>query len=493
MAKPRDLLLQPGRNCWRVERAGRASVIVDAADYYRLAREAMMAARHQILLIGWDVDTRVALVRKEEADGAPNCLGPLLSWLGRTRPELKIYILAWDEGLLSVPGRGSTFFRLIRWFFDKDISIKWDSSHPLDGSHHQKILVIDDALAFCGGIDITGSRWDTRDHCDDDPGRRRPFTRRSYEPWHDATMAVDGDAARALGDLGRMRWFAATDNDRLPVPPPGSDPWPRALEPHFRDVPIAIARTRGDDGSHGELREIEALFLDLIACARRQVYFETQYFASRTVAKAIGDRLEEPDGPEFVIVNPKTGEGWLDEGVMGPARALLVRELQKRDRHGRFRIYTPVTEKGADIYVHAKVMIVDDDYLRVGSANINNRSMGLDSECDLLVDRAHADEETRRTIVTMRCDMVAEHLGVAREEVAACLKETGSLIATIERLRGPGRSLVPFEPPEIGSAKRKLAASQLLDPEAPDGLFEPRARPGLLAGIRRRRGRKHPD
>jgi phospholipase D1/2 len=488
MAQPSPLLLQPERNCWRIERADRAALIVDAADYYRLAREAMLAARHQILLIGWDVDTRVALVSKEDAGEAPNCLGAFLSWLGRTRPGLNIYILAWDEGLLSIPGRGTTFLRLLRWYFDKDISIKWDSTHPLDASHHQKILVIDDALAFCGGIDITASRWDTRDHRDLEPGRRRPFTHRVYEPWHDAIMAVDGNAARALGELGRMRWDAATTDDELPVPPSGSDPWPKALEPQFRHVPVAIARTRGHEGPQSELREIEALFLDLVACARRYIYFETQYFASRAVALAIAERLEEPDGPEIVVINPKTAEGWLDESVMGPARALLLGELRKRDRHGRFRIYTPVTEQGADIYVHAKIMIVDDEYLRVGSANLNNRSMGLDSECDLLIDGVHADPEARRTIASVRCDLLAEHLGVSPETMAASLDETGSVIQTIDRLRGSGRTLVPFEPPPTSAAQGALATSELLDPEAPNELFEPRVRPGLLFGLRGRQG-----
>ncbi len=485
-----QIALEPGRNCWRVARAARAALIVDAADYYRLAREAMLAARSQILLIGWDVDTRIALVEKEDAGEAPNHLGALLSWLSRHRPELKTHILAWDEGLISVPGRGTTFLRMLRWAMDANISIKWDSTHPLDASHHMKMLVIDDAVAFCGGIDITGSRWDTRDHRDTEPGRRRPFTGRRYEPWHDAIMAVDGEAAQALGELGRMRWDAATSDDELPVPAPGSDPWPKSLHAGFQDVQVAIARTRGHEGPNSEVREIEALFLDLIACARRVVYFETQYFASRTVAEAIGRRLEEPDGPEFVVVNPKTAEGWLDEAVMGPARALLMRSLSDRDRHGRFRIYTPVTEAGADIYVHAKVMIVDDVYFRVGSANLNNRSMGLDSECDLLIDGAHGSDETRRTIATLRTDLLAEHLAVEPATIAACLEETGSLIATIERLRGSGRTLCPFEPPELSAAECELAESELLDPEAPDELFEPRVRPGLLSRLGRR-GRRH--
>ena len=481
-------LLEPGRNCWRVENAGRASLIVDAADYYRLAFEAILEAKSQILLIGWDVDTRVRLIDGKHPSGAPTGLGPLLTWLAKRRPELSIHILCWDEGLLHLPGRGTTLLRMIRWSFSRRVNLKWDSQHPLEGSHHQKILVIDDRIAFCGGIDITGSRWDTRRHCDDEPGRRRPFTKRRYEPWHDATMAVDGQAASALGDLARIRWEVATGKP-LPVPPRTCDDcWPKELEPTFRDVEIAIARTRGEEGAIEEVREIEALFVDLIRCARSHVYVETQYFASRVVAEAIAERLGEPDGPEFVIVNPRTAWGWLDQTVMSPARQQLVEALKERDKHGRFRIYAPVTEKRADIYVHAKIMIVDDLFLRVGSANMNNRSMGLDSECDLLVD-GREDEKVRRTIGTLRCDLVAEHCGTTPDKVAKTLKKTGSLIATIEALQGDGRCLVRLKDEEPGDLKRKAVKSELFDPEGA-GLFERRARPGLLSRLRQGRRRR---
>ena len=478
---PQAAELEPGRNCWRVARADRAALIVDACDYYRLAREAMLSARSQILLIGWDVDTRIALVDKEEAGEAPRHLGAFVSWLVKRNPRLRVHILAWDGAMLKVPGRGTTLVRLFAWSRSKRLSFRFDSSPPLQASHHQKILVVDDTVGFCGGIDITADRWDTRRHKDRDPGRRRPFTRRRYDPWHDATMAVDGGTARALGDLARERWKVAL-GESLPAPEARGDIWPEELEPTFREVDVAIARTRGKEGEAGDVREIERLFLDLIACASRFVYVETQYFASRVVAEAIAARLEEDDGPEFVIINPKTAAGWLDQSVMDPARYELVKALEERDPYGRFRIYTPVTEGGADIYVHAKVMIVDDHFLRVGSANLNNRSMGLDSECDLLVDGRERDED-RKTIAGLRFDLLAEHLGVEPAEVAAACEETGSLIATIERLRGGGRTLVPFDPPVPSNVARKVADSEWLDPEA-SGEFEPRARPGLLSRLR---------
>lgn len=469
---------------WRTAKADQAALIVDAEDYYRHALDAMVKARSQILLIGWDLDTRVSLSDEAREDGAPTVLGPLLSWLSHHRPDLQIYILVWDEGMLSVPFRGSTPLRMLRWKLDPRISLKWDSSHPLDGSHHQKILVVDDKVAFSGGIDITADRWDTRKHKDDEPGRKRPFTRRVYEPWHDAIMAVDGGAAEAIGDLARLRWKVATGKE-LPKAKGEGPIWPEGLEVDFTDVELGIARTRAKDGEISEVREIEALFADMVAAAERFVYIETQYFASRAVAEAIGKRLEEPDGPEFVVINPKSAYGWLDEAVMGPSRYLLMKALEKRDPHKRFRIYTPVTEKGADIYVHAKIMIVDDRLLRVGSANLNNRSMGLDSECDLVID-AQGEERVCRTIERLRHDLIAEHFGMEPEKVARCIEEAGSLIAAIEKLRGKGRTLVPFEPKEPAKLLQKVAKSEALDPEAARELFEKRARPGLLTRMGRR-------
>lgn len=478
--------VDPGRNCWRVARAHRAALIVDGCDYFRLVRLAMLKADKHIMLIGWDIDTRVSLDDPPGKGEPPVKIGALISWIAKHRPDLQIYILAWAGEAYRYAGRGTTLFQLGSWKRRKNIEFKLDHNHPLEASHHQKILVIDDRLAFCGGIDITGSRWDTREHKDEPSRRRRPTTGRAYDPWHDATMAVDGGVAHCLGDLARLRWLAATGQRLESAKAGDADHWPEELEPDFRDVDIAIARTRGEVPDWPEIREIEALFIDLIASARRFVYIETQYFASRVVAEAVGKRLGEPDGPEFVVINPKTGAGWLDESVMGPARAELVKALERKDRYGRFRIYSPVTEGGADIYVHAKIMVVDDDVIRVGSANINNRSMGLDSECDLMIDaRLPGNEAASATIARLRADLIAEHLGADPAQVAAACEKTGSLIATIERLRGEGRTLMPYQIPEFSAPLKAVAKSEILDPESASDPFEPRARHRLLRGFRR--------
>lgn len=483
-------MLDPGRNCWRIERAGRAALVVDAADYFHHVRAAMLKAEQQILLIGWDFDTRIQLDHAAR-DGAPATIGSFVSWLARRRPELSILILRWDWGATKLLARGTTFFRLLNWARTPQIKFKLDGAHPPGASHHQKIVVIDDKLAFCGGIDMTATRWDTREHRDDDNGRKRPTTGRRYMPWHDATMAVDGAVARALGELARERWKIA-GGEAVAAPETDNDPWPDELEPQFREVEVGIARTRGEHGAVAEIREIEALFVDMIARARRFIYAENQFFASRVIGEAIAKRLVEDDGPEIVIINPKDVEGWAEDKVMTPARAKLLRALREADRHGRLRVYTPVTKGGAHIYVHAKITIVDGEQLRVGSANFNNRSMGLDSECDLLIDGGRASNRGADAGVAARlCDLVAEHLGTTCAEVERRLAATGSLVRTIEELRGSGRTLVPLAIEEPNPVEAAVAETEVLDPERAGEYFEPWAGARLVGRLRSmaRRGR----
>jgi phosphatidylserine/phosphatidylglycerophosphate/cardiolipin synthase-like enzyme len=136
-------------------------------------------------------------------------------------------------------------------------------------------------------------------------------------------------------------------------------------------------------------------------------------------------------------------------------------------------------------------MIVDDLMLRVGSANMNNRSMGLDSECDVLIDAGReANRGGGMEIAALRNDLMAEHLGVAPADVARGFEATGSLIEAVERLRGGGRSLRPYQAPDVSDAAKAVAQSEIADPESADESFEPFARGRLLRWLPRwRRGR----
>jgi phosphatidylserine/phosphatidylglycerophosphate/cardiolipin synthase-like enzyme len=473
-----DRALTPNRNCWRIETAEKASVIVDADDYFRVARAAMRGARHQILLIGWDFDARIELVHDTD-DGAPTQVGAFIDWLVARNPALHVYILRWDIGALKSLLHGRTLLTLLRWAFRRRIHLKLDSVHPTGASHHQKIVVIDDCLTFCGGIDMTDDRWDTRAHRDDDPERINA-SGKPYHPWHDATSALTGPVATALGELCRDRWARAGGRPIAP-PPVTTACWPDGLDTDFTDVPVAISRTRPDMPGVAPIHEIEALYIDLIARAERWIYAESQYFASRRVAEAMARRLLEADGPEIVIVNPVTAAGWLEPLAMDTARARLVEALRRNDPHQRLRIYHPFTAGGMDIYVHAKVTVIDGRILRVGSSNFNNRSMRLDTECDVTIDATIAGAEAAAPrIAAIAHELMAEHLGVPASSVADRMAQTGSLIAAIEALRGPGHSLRPYEMPQLDGIEAWIADNEILDPEGPDEMFAPLARRGLL-------------
>jgi phosphatidylserine/phosphatidylglycerophosphate/cardiolipin synthase-like enzyme len=441
----------------------------------------MLQATRRIMLIGWDFDARIRLTTGAREPGEPETIGAFILWLVARKPDLQIYLLRWDMGAIKSLFRGATLLTVARWMMHRRIHTKLDGFHPTGGSHHQKIVVIDDCFAFCGGIDMTVERWDTRGHHDGDPGRLTPWGR-PYKPWHDAIAAVEGPVATALGDLARDRWRRAGGRAIARIEQP-SDCWPHNLVPDFRDLPVGIARTFPDLPEQDEVREIEALFLSQIAAARQSIYAESQYFASRRIAEAIARRLEEPDGPEIVIVNPVGAQGWLEPIAMDTARERLMEALRRRDRHGRLRMYHPVTRDGAPIYVHAKIMIVDGRILRIGSANMNNRSMGLDTECDLLVEAR--DESDAARITAIRNGLLAEHLDRAPDEIAATLDQTGSLIGTIERLRGDGRTLRPYEARTLSETETWLADHEVLDPESPGEMFETIDRKGLFRRLRR--------
>lgn len=479
--------LRTGRNCWRIERADRATVIVDAEDYYAAARQAMLSAKHQIILCGWDFDARIDLAYDDDHPEAPQTVGALLTWLIQHRPELNIYILRWDKGAIKTLFRSMTLVTLTRWrFFMNRIHLELDGAHPTGASQHQKIVVIDDCLAFCGGIDMTEHRWDTREHRDRDP-RRRGAWGFHYKPWHDATTALSGPVAKSLGDLCRTRWQLAGG---APIEPPPTieATWPERLWVDFHDRDVAISRSQPQCGKQHKVLEIEHLYLDLIARAKRHLYIESQYFASRKIAEAIANRLIEKDGPEIVIINPAKAQGQIEPLAMDSARARLMETLEDGDKFDRLRMYHPVTKGGHGIYVHAKILIVDDRVIRVGSSNFNNRSLRLDTECDVTIDADLPGEATARgRIGAIRDELLAEHLGVEPAVITERIRETGSLIATIDGLRGEGKTLIPYELPKLGRFKIWLADHEVLDPAGPEEMFEPlEKRPGLVSGIQRR-------
>lgn len=447
-ARARPAILEPGRNCWRFARAGRLRFLVDGAAYFPLFRTVARRATRSVLIIGWDVDSRFDLLHEEPADGLPAHLGDFLEALVTARDQLQIHVLNWDYAMIFAPKREwLPVYRMDRTTHPR-LHFRTDDHHPPGASQHQKIVVVDDRVAFVGGLDFALGRWDTSAHRPDDARRRDAGEATAPRPYHDLQLMVGGPVAGVLGGMARGRWTRATGEDLAPpATTAGHDPWPEGLEPHLTDVPVAIARTYPPYGEQPEVREVERLMLDAIAAARRTLYLENQYFTATSVGDALERRLAEEDGPEVVLILPRWTDGWLSRNTMDVLRERLLKRLMASDRRQRLRVYYPHVPGLGDqcVNVHTKLMVVDDRLLRVGSANYNNRSLGLDSECDLALE-AGDDEAVATAIIRLRHRLLAEHLGVAEGAVDAAVAEHGGyLTAAVEALRGDGRTLVPFE------------------------------------------------
>ena len=477
------------RSVWRFARAERLHIAVDAAAYFEAIQQAMAGAQQRIMLIGWDFDTRILLGQaRAPGDRAkpryPARLGAFIAWLAWYQPGVAIMVLRWNFGALKFLLRGTMLLDLIRWRLDHRVAFRLDSAHPVGCSHHQKLVVIDDAVAACGGIDMTGDRWDTPEHLEDDPRRR--LRGHAYGPWHDMSMLAEGELASALGDLARRRWQRAGGPAVEPCAPVAHSLWPPGLDAEFRDVEVGIARTRAAWKGAAEIREVEALHLEHIARAKRLIYAESQYFASRRIAEAMARRLAEPDPPEIVLITSLHSIGWLQQQAMDATRVRLVRALAACDHAGRFHAYVPLASKGTPIYVHSKLTIIDDEVVRVGSANLNNRSMGLDTECDLFIDALRPGNAAAASeIAALRHRLLAEHCALKPEQVAAALAAGSTMAALIAAAPQDGKRLIALPLPPLSEAEKAIADTGLLDAERPDEIFEPI---GRRRGLFRRGG-----
>jgi phosphatidylserine/phosphatidylglycerophosphate/cardiolipin synthase-like enzyme len=489
------MLLEPGSTCWRRETSARAALLIDMADYFDAAMQAMSKARRSIHLLNWAFEPDT-LFHPE-----PGCSGPaddqianFLKRLAREKPELDVRVLCWQSAA-PVAATQRWFPIADRWAF-KGSNVKFvlDGKLPTGASHHQKMIVIDDAIGFCGGGDIGPDRWDTAQHLDDDPRREKTKGARrnkghpnDFDSRHEVMGVVEGPAAAALGAVFRDRWTRCT-GELVPEGPTLKPVWPAGVEPQFRDVQVGLSRTVGAWRRYPEVREVEALHLAAIRHAERCIYMENQYFTSPLIAGALAARLAEPDGPEVVLIGTEHSPSYFDQLTMDGTRVKFIERLKRADKHGRFQAYSPVTTLGRIIIVHAKLTIIDDRLLRIGSANINNRSMGFDTECDMSFEASgRRGTGNRREIERLRTRLLAHWLGCDEPTVDEAMRLAGGVGAGLERLRNAGYArLRPIELKALGPFGEMVAAYHLGDPMNPADSWRPfgRKRAGLNADRR---------
>jgi phosphatidylserine/phosphatidylglycerophosphate/cardiolipin synthase-like enzyme len=465
------VLLEPGETCWRRDTADRAALLIDMADYFDAAMKAMRKARHTIHLLNWAFEPQTLLHPQAGCTGPDeDRIANFLIALAEAKPDLDVRVLCWKSALPIAATQNWFTFADRKVFAGTKVKFVFDGKLPLGACHHQKMVVIDEAIGFCGGGDIGPDRWDTPQHLDNDP--RREKTRHAhgnseddFDSRHETMALVAGAPARALGELFRARWRRAT-GETLPPPPPSRPAWPAGTPVQFEGVEIGLSRTMPAWRGEPEIREVERLHLAAIAQARRCIYMENQYFTSPLIASALAARLRESDGPEVILVGTEHSPSYFDQATMDRTRVRFIETLKRADKHGRFQAYSPVTTLGRIIIVHSKLTIIDDQLLRIGSANINNRSLGFDTECDISFEAS--DLAARQRIAELRTRLLAHWLGCDEQILEAAVRKARSLTAGIEALRTAGYvRLRPILLPKVTGLAAVIATYHIGDPFSP--------------------------
>ena len=483
-------LLVEGDTCWRKVRARRAAVLIDAAEYFGALRESLLRAERSIFILGWELHSRTCLHGDDDRKQRRSTteLGKLLRRMLRHKRELEIRILLWDHSLFFAAQRELFPRWMFGWRKRRRVEVRLDNRLPFGAAHHEKLVVIDDAVAYCGGIDLTLRRWDTPDHRPVEPRRCDPQNR-PYIPVHDVQMVVDGEAAAALGQRARERWETA-GGGRLPPLEPRGDPWPRRVVPELVDADVGVIRTVGAVEAEGEeIREGERSIVEAIGRAERLIYIENQYITARVVAAALVARMRANRALEVLVITSREPRGWLEAETMGAGRQLFMAAFDEGDLRRRIHFLYPFARglpgdeeyepanKHADgtysVHVHAKVLIVDDAFIRIGSSNLNNRSMGFDTECDLGVEARSAAQ--RAAIAGVRNRLIAEHWGLEPDDVKRALESGKPVMAALKAAQRsllgrtsrsaeapPARDVAPLEREEAEPSELML---ELGDPE----------------------------
>jgi len=366
-------------------------VLIDGADAFPEMARAMRGAKRFVHLTGWHVAPAFELVRQR----SPEIIGVLLAELAE---RVDVRVLVWSGAPIPAfhPTRKEVSAGIRNLTRDTRIRCEADPrEHPFH-CHHEKTIVVDGEVAFVGGIDLTsdaGDRFDSSAH----EARRKLG-------WHDVTTKLRGPVVADVNDHFSLRWKELTGEELQRPEPPG---------PAGRTT-VQVVRTVGegmyDAVPHGDFRVFES-YRRALRSATRLIYLENQFLWAPEIVKILLDKLRNPPHPDFrlvVLLPAKANNGQDDTrgqlGVLAEADAGNGRMLAATIRslsHGR----------EDPLYVHAKVAVMDDRWLIVGSANLNAHSLFNDTEMCVVTDDAGLARDTR-------VRLWAEHLQLDRDAVA---------------------------------------------------------------------------
>lgn len=472
-------VFNPQRNCWRLSHLQHGEVLVDCADFYRAIHHAISGARRSIFILGWELDSTIRLLRGEDEKKAvlPSVVLDLLKFKAQENKDLNIYLLRWDSSIAFIGERELMPEYVWSAQTPDNVHICLDDTIPLGGSQHQKIILVDDEIVFTGGMDIARQRWDERAHRLYEP--ERTDAAGPYGPYHDVQIMMDGPVVDDFALIARWRWQRAAGYEAAPPSPtncknsnahvkPGPL-WPSRFPPLLTDMDCAISRTipRMDDTE--EITEIRQMYLDLIGTAKEFIYIENQFLTSNEIAQALNQRLHEKPGLRVLCISSYDPQGVMEREGMWAGRIDFKKTLEQGIELARVRILcSGMTDSQGQAHykrIHSKVIVIDDTYLTVGSANINNRSMTLDTECDLQV--MATTPEQARWIRQIRNDLIAEHSGLPMANIENLIRSGQGLDCFIRPASQNFYSLRPIDDTQFTSQSLQAVAQKLADPAEP--------------------------
>lgn len=384
-------------------------VLIDGEQAFAAIAEAIANARQYVHITGWHSAAHLELVRSD----SPTVLGALLA---ETAERVDVRLLAWAGAPVPIfhPSRKEVDAGVQTLTRQTRIRCELDPrEHPFH-CHHEKTVVIDGQLAFVGGIDMTdfgGDRNDSSEH----RARRRLG-------WHDVGTRLRGPAVADVRDHFALRWKELTGETL----PPGPAPAPAPCGEHTIQVIRTVAEGMYDRVPHGDFRILES-YVRALRSAQCYVYLENQFLWAPEIVALLAAKLRRPPSREFrvVVVLPARANNGQDDtkGQLG-----VLADADAAGGGGRLLAATLRSRSGGredPLYVHAKVGIVDDRWLTIGSANLNAHSLLNDTEMNVATDDVALARETRLRLW-------AEHL---ETEVTAIADELPT--AVIDRLWRP--------------------------------------------------------
>lgn len=395
--------------------------IWEAGPYYERVSELLEHARESVVLVGWQIDSRLPMRRPARPPARPlagtETLRGKLRRLCEEKPGLRIYLLIWDHAFFYTLERERWQGRAWKGVHQR-IHFVFDNRHPLGAAHHEKLCLVDHRIALCGGIDLCGDRWDSPRHLHHDPRRSFSGASEAHGPYHELAVEVTGPVCLELHRHVAGRWRRSSS---VPFPRPGpsgdrenredgengedgEDGEDEARGGHSVYLSRTLARGRGGSGARVRaVREVEFLYRDLIRLSRRRIILEGQYFWSVGLQDLLLTQMQRRRGTgfELVLILADLRDIRSLTRLMNPFELSLLQRLRDcaeatgtRLTLGNPYSHPPAGAGGRSraVYVHSKVLIVDDRYLSIGSANFADRALRLDTEINLTLEGGTGEE-----------------------------------------------------------------------------------------------------